>query len=77
MKLRYLVVARLGFEKDNNTPSDQVWAETAEFEEEDLARAEKVIIDEFKDDTNAEEIEVDFIPLSEIDHDWQKISERW
>ena len=45
MKLRYLVVARLYFEADNNTPSDQLWTEVAEFEQEDLARAEKVIID--------------------------------
>lgn len=77
MKLRYLVVARLYFEADNNTPSDQLWTEVAEFEQEDLARAEKVIIDEFKDDTDAVDIEVEFIPLSEIDHEWRKVGEIW
>jgi hypothetical protein len=48
-----------------------------EFEQTDLARAEKVIIDEFKDDTGAVDIEVEFIPLAGIDHEWLKISEIW
>lgn len=77
MKLRYLVVARLYFEADNNTPSDQLWTEVAEFEQEDLARAEKVIIDDFNSDTDAVDIEVEFIPLAEIDHEWRKVGEIW
>jgi hypothetical protein len=75
--MKYLVVTRLYFEADNNTPSAQVWTEVAELEHEELARVEKDIINDFKSDTNAEEIEVDFIPLSDLEREWRKISERW
>lgn len=74
--MKYLVVARQFFESDNNTPSDKVWVKITELEPADLARAEKVYIDEFNEDDPID-VNITFYPVSEVDEEWIKITEIW
>lgn len=74
--MKYLVIVRGYNEPDNNTPSDEIWAKTADIEPSDMAKCEKVYTSEFEGDY-ANGVSVDFYPIEELDNEWLKVSEIW
>lgn len=73
--MKYLFIARGFNEPDNSTPSDEIWCRTVECEPTEVARYEKVFIDEFSEDY-AYGVEIMFEPLENFD-EWVKVSEIW
>lgn len=70
---KYLVIARVFNEPDNNTPESEVWAKVSEFNEEDISQAESIIANDWLDD--CVDVDVEIIPLDTLDEEWQVISE--
>ena len=75
--MKYLVVMRECYERDNNTPSDKVWAKITEFKDEhEKQQAENTYLNECVED-EAVEASVDFFPLEKLQDEWVKVSEIW
>lgn len=74
--MKYLVIVRGYNEPDNNTPSDEIWAKTADIEPSDIEKYEEVYMSEFEGDY-ANGASVDFYPIEELDNEWRKVSEIW
>lgn len=75
MKKKYLVVARVFNEPDNNTPESEVWVKVSEFEEDEICHAESIIENDWL--TDCQDVEAEIIPLDALDEEWQQISERY
>lgn len=74
--MKYLVILRVGYEPDNNTPSEEIWAKITEFKDEDEKnRAEEVYLEETAE--NSIGAIVQFFPLKDLDEDWEKVGEVW
>lgn len=75
--MKYLVVLHEYFECDNNTPSDKLWVKITEFKDEhEKILAEKIYTGEFMEDGCCD-VSVKFIPVEEIDEEWEKVEEIW
>lgn len=75
--MKYLVILTEHYEPDNNTPKEKVWAKVVEFENyHEKRQAEDIYLNESVED-GAIDAEVKFIPLDEIDGEWEKIEEVW
>ena len=73
---KYLVIARAFNEPDNNTPSSEVWVKVSEFKDKYQAnQAESIITDDWL--TDYQDVDVEIIPLDELDEEWRNISETY
>lgn len=73
---KYLVIARAFNEPDNNTPSSEVWVKVSEFKDDSQAnQAESIIADDWL--TDYQDVDVEIIPLDELDEEWRNISETY
>lgn len=74
--MKYLVILRGLNEPDNNTPSDEIWANVVDIDIDEMAKHEKAYTSEFEGDYT-HGVSVDFYPLDEMEHGWVKVSEIW
>lgn len=73
---KYLAIARGFNEPDNNTPSDVIWCKVVDCSDDEVAKYEKVFTDEFSEDYE-HGVDVQLIPISEIQDEWEKVIEIW
>ena len=74
--MRYLFIARVINEPDNNTPQEQIWCKVVECDVKEVANYEKSFRDEFMEISN-HDVEIIFEPLDNFEDEWFKISELW
>lgn len=76
VKMKYLFIARVINEPDNNTPQEQIWCKVVECDVKEVANYEKSFRDEFMEISNYD-VEIIFEPLDNFEDEWFKISDLW
>ena len=74
--MKYIAVARIYNEPDNNTAANQVWIKVVECEESELSKMESMFANDFISD-GCENCDVELMPYSLFEDEWLKISEEW
>lgn len=75
--MKYLVVMGAFYERDNNTPSEQVWAKITELNDEHEIEQLKEIYRKECLDNEAFDVFIDFYPLEELQDRWESVVEIW
>ena len=74
--MRYLVVVRGYNEPDNNTPSDEIMVKVADYEPTEVERIKQSIEASFETDYE-HGVEIQIIPIEEIQDNWKGVFEIW
>ena len=74
--MKYLAVARVFNEPDNNTPASEVFVKSIECNEKDKDRLEEHLAHRFVVKGRVD-CKVELLPLSSIKDEWQKVSEQY
>lgn len=74
--MKYLAIATVCNEPDNNTPASEVFIKSIECNEADKDRWEEHLARRFVVDGHVD-CDVELLPLSSIKDEWQKVSEQY
>ena len=74
--MKYLAIARVFNEPDNNTPSNEVFVKSIECSEKDKDRLEEHLAHRFVVEGRVD-CDVELWPLPSIKDEWQKVSEQY